>query len=208
MAGVVFLDIADDIRIRLGQPTVTALARRFGPDGRCLTCGKRFGAVPLSVRAYRGNDGIITLVAYHADCAVSAWIDFWATIPLSQGTWAAAATSARVQMPLPRWLHRIGRPATRPQVMPVLLVHPCLEWVRVRQAAFGEAVNADFEAYGRLGFHDPSVLARTWPLRPAGGLRSWEPAQMPRCTCGWPPNPGPHRSSIRSPGWRWPAAVP
>jgi hypothetical protein len=52
--------------------------------------------------------------------------------------------------------------------VPILLVHPCLEWARVRQPAFGEAVNADFEAYNSLGFHDPAALAHTWPLRPAG----------------------------------------
>ena len=45
------------------------------PGGTCLTCGDRFGAVPLSVRAYHGDDGIVTLIAYHASCAASAWLE-------------------------------------------------------------------------------------------------------------------------------------
>lgn len=63
MTGVVVLDVVDEIWTRLGEPTVTALARRFGPEGRCLTCRARFGAAPLSVRAYHGPDGVTTLVS-------------------------------------------------------------------------------------------------------------------------------------------------
>ena len=68
------LEVADVIGSRLGEPTVTALTHRFAPGGTCLTCGDRFGGAPLSVRAYHGDDGIITLIAYHADCAASAWL--------------------------------------------------------------------------------------------------------------------------------------
>ena len=172
MAGVLVLDIADDIRFRLGEPTLTALARRFDPAGRCLTCGARFGTAPLSVRAYRDHAGIITLVAYHAGCAASAWLDVEpGTLP-RQETWAAAVTIISLPMAVRRWLWRLRGSGTRDQIMPVMLVHPSLEMTRVRQAGLGEAVNADMESYCQLGFAEPGALARTYPLRPAG------PAQM------------------------------
>ena len=168
MAGVLVLDVADDIRIRLGEPTVAALARRFGPAGRCLTCGERLGAAPLSVRAYRGHTGIITLVAYHAGCAASAWVDVGRGALPRLETWAAAVASVSLPLAARRWFHRLRGPGTRELVMPVMLVHPCLEMTRVRQAGSGEAVSADIERYGRLGFADPGVSARACPLRPAG----------------------------------------
>ena len=168
MAGVLVLDVADDIRFRLGEPTVTALARRFGPEGRCLSCGGRFGAAPLSVRAYRDHVGIITLVAYHAGCAASAWVDIGPGALPRQERWVAAVTSISQPVAVPRWFRRLRGPGTRDQVMPILLVHPSLEMTRVRQAGFGEAVNADMEGYGQLGFADPGALARTYPLPPAG----------------------------------------
>ncbi|HUY48582.1 MAG TPA: hypothetical protein VMV92_23160 [Streptosporangiaceae bacterium] len=62
MAGVVVLVVADEIRSRLGEPAVSALARRSGPGGRCLSCGRRLGPEPLSVRAYRDDQEIITLI--------------------------------------------------------------------------------------------------------------------------------------------------
>lgn len=55
--------------------------------------------------------------------------------------------------------------------MPLMLVHPCLEMSRVRQIGPGEAVNADLEAYARLGFTDPGMLAGTYRLSPAGQAR-------------------------------------
>ena len=168
MAGVLVLDVADDIRLRLGEPTVAALARRFGPAGRCLTCDMRFGTAPLSVRAYRDRAGIITLMAYHAGCAASAWVDVGpGTLPRLE-TWAAAVTSVSLPLATRRWFHRLRRHGTHDQVMPVMLVHPSLEMTRVRQVGSGEAVNADMERYGRLGFADPGVFARVCPLRPAG----------------------------------------
>jgi hypothetical protein len=168
VAGVLVLDIADDIRFRLGEPTVAALARRFGPAGRCLTCGERLGAAPLSVRAYRDHAGIITLVAYHVGCAASAWVDVGpGTLP-RQETCAAAVTSVSLPLAVRRWFRRLRGPGTRDQVMPVMLVHPSLEMTRVRQAGFGDAVNADIERYGRLGFADAGAFARACPLRPAG----------------------------------------
>lgn len=167
MAGVVVLDVADDIRTRLGEPTVTALARRFGPEGRCLTCGAPFGAVPLSVRAYHSLDGVTTLVAYHADCAASAWLAIGPGILPRQDTWAAAVTSTQVRMAVPRALHQLRGPGTHNQVMPVMLVHPSLDRTRARQVGPGEAVNADAEDYSGLGFADPGT-ALACPLRPAG----------------------------------------
>jgi hypothetical protein len=165
VAGVLVLDVADDIRLRLGEPTVAALARRFGPAGRCLTCGQRLGAAPLSVRAYRDHAGITTLMAYHAGCAASAWVNVGPGALPRQETWAAAVTSVGLPRAARRWFRR---PGTRDQVMPVMLVHPSLEMTRVRQAGFGEAVNADVERYVRLGFADPGAFARACPRRPVG----------------------------------------
>jgi hypothetical protein len=165
VAGVLVLDVADDIRFRLGEPTVAALAHRFGPAGRCLTCGERLGAAPLSVRAYRDHAGIITLMAYHAGCAASAWVDVGpGTLPRHE-TWAAAVTSVSLPLAARRWFRRSG---PRDRVMPVMLVHPSLETTRVREVGFGEAVNVDVEHYVRLGFADPGVFARACLLRPAG----------------------------------------
>jgi hypothetical protein len=174
MAGVVVLDVADDIRARLGAPTVTALARRFGPAGRCLTCGAPFGAVPLSVRAYHGLDGITTLVAYHADCAASAWLAIGPGILPQQDTWSAAMTSTQVRMAVPRALHQLRGPGTQDLVMPVLLVHPSLDRARARQVGPGEAVNADVEDYSGLGFADPGTAPAAGRLRPAGRARIQE----------------------------------
>ncbi|HEY7361923.1 MAG TPA: hypothetical protein VH642_13985 [Streptosporangiaceae bacterium] len=171
MADVLVIDVADDIRLRLGEPTVAALARRFGAAGRCLTCGERLGAAPLSVRAYRDHAGIITLMAYHAGCAASAWVDVGpGTLPRRE-TWAAAVASVSLPLAARRWSRWLRGPGPRDQVMPVMLVHPSLEMTRVRQAGFGEAVNADIERYGRLGFADTGAFARACPLRPAG--RAW-----------------------------------
>ena len=69
------LAVADVIRSRLGEPAVAALACRFGPGGTSLTCADRFAAGQLSVRAYHGDDDIITLIVYHAGCAASAWLE-------------------------------------------------------------------------------------------------------------------------------------
>jgi hypothetical protein len=168
VAGVLVLDVADVIRTRLGEPTVTALARRFSPAGRCLTCGERFGAAPLSVRAYRDHTGIITLVAYHAACAASAWVDVGPDTLQRQETWSAAVTSVSLPLAARRWFRRLRGPGTRDQIMPIMLVHPSLEMTRVRQAGFGEAVSVDGERYGRLGFADPTKFARAYPLRPTG----------------------------------------
>jgi len=171
VAGVLVLDIADDIRLRLGEPTVTALAHRFGPEGRCLSCSGRFGVAPLSVRAYRDHVGIITLVAYHAGCAGSVWVDVGPETLPRQETWTAAVTSISLPLAVRRWLGRLRGPGVRDQLLPILLVHPSLEMTRVRQVGFGEAVNADMEGYSQAGFADAGALARTYPLRPAG--RAW-----------------------------------
>jgi len=171
MTGVVVLDVADEIWTRLGEPTVTALARRFGPEGRCLTCRAPFGAVPLSVRAYHGPDGVTTLVAYHADCAASAWLAIGPGILPRQDTWATAVTNTQVRMAVPRALHHLRGPGTQNQVMPVMLVHPSLERAQARQVGPGEAVNADVEEYSRLGFADPGSAPAACPLRSAGRAR-------------------------------------
>lgn len=174
MAGVVVLDVADDIWARLGEPTVTALARRFGPAGRCLTCGAPFGAVPLSVRAYHSLDGVTTLVAYHADCAASAWLTIGPGILPRQDTWAAAVTSTQVPMALRRARRQLPGPGTQHQVMPVMLVHPSLDRTRARQVGPGEALNADVEDYSGLGFADPGLAPAVCPLRSAGRARIQE----------------------------------
>lgn len=168
MAGVIVLDVADDILVRLGEPTVSALARRFGPDGRCLSCSGRLGAAPLSVRAYRDDRGIITLVAYHAGCAASAWVDIGPGALSGRETCAAAVTAVSLPVAVRRWFRPVRRPGARDQLMPVLFAHPSLEMTRVRQAGFGEAVNADLEGYRQLGFADPGALASTCPVRVTG----------------------------------------
>jgi hypothetical protein len=155
--GMLALEVADVIRSRLGEPTVTALARRFAPGGTCPTCGDKFGSVPLSVRAYRGDDGIVILIAYHAGCATSAWLEAGqAAMPC--GAWAAAITSAVLPVIVTR-MRRLHRARTRAQVLPVMLVRPSLEAVRVRPVAAGEAVDADREDYCQLGFTDPGPFS-------------------------------------------------
>jgi hypothetical protein len=171
VAGVVVLDIADRIRAELGGPPVTALARRFGPDGRCLTCGRRLGAEPLSVRAYRDADSV-TLIAHHAGCASSAWLDVGPGTVLSwQQTRSAAVTSAPLPVANRLWRRWLPRPAAREQPVPVLLVRPCQEVTRARQTGAGEAVNADLEAYAALGFTDLGPLSPRHPI--AAAARAW-----------------------------------
>jgi hypothetical protein len=160
MAGVFVIDIADEIRFRLGEPTLSVLNRRFGPEGRCLTCCEPLGALPLSVRAYRGLDGITLLMAYHAACAPSEWIDTGHTGLTCHGTWEAAVATACVPVAQPRWLRVARRPGTRDEVLPVMFVHPSREMTRVRQVGLGEAVNADLEYYHSFGFGGSGVLRR------------------------------------------------
>lgn len=161
------IDVADVIGSRLGEPTVTALKRRFGPGGRCLTCGSRLGSAPLSVGAYHDGRETVTLLAYHARCAGSAWLDAGGDIPSCEPTYATA--TAAVSLPLGRirplrWLRGAG---SRAQTLPVMFVQPSLEAVHVRQVCTGEAVNADLEKYSRLGFAELGDLAvRLHPLRP------------------------------------------
>lgn len=156
VAGVVVLDVAYEIRSRLGEPTVSALTRRFGPAGICLSCTGRLGTEPLSVRAYEDGQGLVTLMAYHAGCAPSTWLNVApGTLPRDR-TWAAAVTSTTARLP-GRWWGR------RPVL--VLLVHPCLEVAHVRSVRPGESVNADLEAHARLGFADSVLPAQDRPLR-------------------------------------------
>jgi len=163
------LEVADVIRSRLGWPTVTALTRRFAPGGTCLTCGDRFGAGPLSVRAYRGHDGIVTLIAYHVGCAASAWLEVGpAAMPCE--TWTAATTSAMIPVIIAR-TRRQRRARTQSHVLPVMLVRPSLEVARVRPVAVREAVNADREDYCRLGFTDPGPFSGACRLSCTG--QSW-----------------------------------
>ena len=161
VAGVVVLDVAHEIRSRLGEPTVSALTRRFGPGGRCLSCGRRLGTEPLSIRAYEDGQGVVTLIAYHAGCAVSAWLNVApGTLPRDR-TWAAAVTSTTALLPAGwryRWLR--GRRACGDPAV-VLLVHPGLDVARVRPVRPGESVNADLEAHARLGFADSVLPAQS-----------------------------------------------
>jgi len=171
VAGVVVLDVADEIRFRLGEPTVGALSRRFGPGGRCLTCGRCLGAEPLSVRAYRDGQGVVTLIAYHAGCAASAWLDVAPDVRPRDWTWAAAVTSVVLRLP-GRWRRgwRLGR-AVPGQLAPVLLVRPRLEIARVRPVSLGESVNADLEWYAARGFADPGPPGRSPRVKVVG--RAW-----------------------------------
>lgn len=168
MADVVVLDVADEIRLRLGEPTVAALSRRFGPGGRCLTCGRCLGAEPLSVRAYRDGQGVVTLIAYHAGCAASAWLDVAPDVRPGDWTCAAAVTSVVLRLP-GRWRSRwrLGR-VTSAQLAPVLLVRPRLEIARVRPVSMGESVNADLEWYAARGFADPGPHGRSPRVKVVG----------------------------------------
>lgn len=161
------LDVAGIIRCRLGEPTVAALARRFAPGGICPSCGDRFGAAPLSVRAYHGDDQIITLIAYHASCAASAWLDIGSVAICYEGTWATAITSASLPAISTR-IKRLCRVGTRAQELPVMLVHPSLEVARIRHIAAGEAVNADVEDFCQQGFIDPGPFSRARRLPDIG----------------------------------------
>jgi hypothetical protein len=173
VAYILVLEVADVIRSRIGEPTVDALARRFGPGGTCLTCGGRFAAGRLSVRAYHGDDEIITLIAYHADCAASAWLQVGQAAMPDQGTWAAASTNAVLPVTV-TGVRRPRRAAARAQALPVMLVHPSLDLAHVRYVAVGEAVTADREDCCRQGSTDPGPFSRrcrlsrvgqTWMLR-------------------------------------------
>jgi hypothetical protein len=165
-------DVVDLIVARLGAPTVAALERRFDPDGICLTCGGRLGSGPMSVRAYQGSREIVTLVAYHAGCTDSAWLDIGAEVLLSQETWAAATAAVTLPFGRLRPLHWLIGAPSRAQTLPVLFVRPSLEMTRVRQVFAGEAVNADVELFRRLGFAELGELAvRVHPLRPV--CRTW-----------------------------------
>lgn len=167
------LDVAGVIRSQLGEPTVTALARRFSADGTCLACADRLDAGPLAVRAYRGGDEIITLIAYHARCTASAWLDIGPAALSYEETWAAVITSVA----FPAISSHTGHPGhggPQEQVLPFMLVRPGLEVVRVRHVGPGEAVDADREDYCRQGFINPGLfsgarrlpdIGQTWVLR-------------------------------------------
>jgi hypothetical protein len=165
-------DVVDVIVSRLGEPTVATLEHRFGPDGICLTCGGRLGSGPVSVRAYQGSREIVTLVAYHAGCTDSAWIDIGAEVLLSEETWAAATTAVTLPLGRLRPLHWLIGAPSRAQTLPAMFVRPSLEMTRVRQVFAGEAVNADVELFRRLGFAELGELAvRVRPLQPV--CRTW-----------------------------------
>lgn len=188
------IDVADAIRARLGMPTVEALAGRFGTEGTCPACGSRFGTARLSLCAFADDPEHVTLVAYHAGCRTTAWMDGGLAAepgdarPPRAPTWRAALTPCLIRMPaprahgtgrrtLPRW-RRVrradaGEPkrrATREMQVPLLIVHPRLESSRVRVVNPAESVNADAEEYHRLGFADADELAAA-PLTEAGAAR-------------------------------------
>ena len=170
------IDVADVIRARLGMPTVDALAARFGPDGTCPECGTRFGPARLSLCAFADDAEHVTLVAYHAGCRTTAWLD----APVSEGypepprpvrapVWQAAMAGCMTAMPGRRPRRRRLRPARAIQ-MPLMIVHPRLESSRVRLVNPAETVNADLEEYHSFGFADPIDLAEG-PLTPVGACR-------------------------------------
>ena len=174
------IDVADVIRTRLGLPTVTALAARFGVDGTCPECGARFGTSRLSLCAYADDDEHVTLVAYHAGCRATAWLDGGpggypdAEPPLTARapTWQAAMTSCVTAMPArrPGRRPRLRSRGPRGMQMPLLVVHPRLESSRVRLVHPGETVNADMEEYHSFGFTDAADLAEG-PLTAVGAAR-------------------------------------
>lgn len=168
VAGVVVLDVVGKIRSRLGEPTVSALTRRFGPGGRCLSCGCRLGTEPLSIRAYEDGQGVVTLIAYHARCAPSAWLSVApGTLP-REWTCAAAVTSTTAMLPARRWCRWLPGRRAHGDLALILLVHPSLNAVCVRPVGPGESVNADLEAHARLGFADSVLPVQGRQLRTVG----------------------------------------
>lgn len=174
------IDVADVIRARLGAPTVSALAARFGADGTCPECGTRFGAARLSLCAFADDAEHVTLVAYHAACRATAWLEGELTggdpaaeppRPVRAPTWQAALTSCMTPMP-PRPGRRAWRRSRRPRAlqMPLLVVHPRLESSRVRLVGAGETVDAELEELAALGFADAGDLAVN-PLTAVGAAR-------------------------------------
>ena len=191
------IDVADAIRARLGMPTVKALAARFGTEGTCPACGVRFGTARLSLCAFADDPEHVTLVAYHAGCRSTAWMDGGPAAepgdaqPPRAPTWRAALVPCVIRMPTghangsghrhgsSRWRRvrrdDVGEPekrrrGTREMQVPLLVVHPRLESSRVRVVNPAETVNADAEEYHRLGFADPDELA-AGPLTEVGAAR-------------------------------------
>ena len=168
MAGVVVLDVAYEIRSRLGEPTVSVLARRFGPEGRCLSCAGRLGTEPLSIRAYEDGQGLVTLMAYHAACAASTWLNVAPGTLGRDRTWAAAVTRTTARPPGGWWCRWLRDRGPYRQAALTLLVHPCLDVARVRPVRPGESVNADLEEQARLGFADSAPPAQARRLKTVG----------------------------------------
>lgn len=174
------IDVADVIRDRLGGPTVAALAERFGADGTCPECGERFGTARLSLCAFADDAEDVMLVAYHAGCRATAWLEGELAggypeaeppRPIRPPTWHAAMTSCVTALPsrpgrLP-WRRARG---PREMQMPLLVVHPRLESSRVRLVNPAETVNADMEEYHGLGFVDAGDLAEG-PVTAVGAAR-------------------------------------
>ena len=168
MAGVVVLDVAYEIRSRLGEPTVSVLARRFGPEGsrrsaltrrfgpggRCLSCGRRLGTEPLSIRAYEDGQGVVTLMAYHAACAASAWLNVAPGTLARDRTWAAAVTRTTARPPGGWWCRWLRDRRAMPSAGAYPACPSGLDVARVRPVRPGESVNADLEEQARLGFAD------------------------------------------------------
>lgn len=170
------IDVAGVIRARLGAPTVDALAARFGADGSCPECGTRFGPARLSLCAFADDAEHVTLVAYHATCRATAWLDGEPAggdpeppRPTRAPTWQAAMTSCMTPMPARAGRH-LWRRAPGPRAMPLLVVHPRLESSRVRLVGAGETVDADLEELHALGFADAGDLAGK-PLTAVGAAR-------------------------------------
>lgn len=174
------LEVAESIRTRLGAPTVDALATRFGPEGVCRACNRRFGPGALSLCAYPAGVDHVMLVAYHRGCRPTAWLDDEPGLELAPppslrpqraSAWRAAVTCAVLSLPGPprRWWRRRSGPRSAQTAL--LVVHPSLETARVRMVAMGEAVNADLETYHRLGFRDADELAEAASLSPVGTAR-------------------------------------
>jgi len=172
---VLAVEVADVIRTCLGGATAAVLPRRFGPEGTCLACRTPFGAAPLSVRAYDDGDGNVTLIAYHASCATSAWVHASpAVLPPRTSVTAMDAVSLRLPTRRSRRWHK-GRgkreSGFQEQEMPIMLVHPCLEMARVRLVGPQDAISADVEEYYRLGFSDTGAFATAYPVPAVGQAR-------------------------------------
>lgn len=158
------LVVADDIRQRLGTPTVDSVAHRLSAQGRCLECQQNLGDADVSVVAAGAGDTVL-LFGCHASCRASAWVDLdeLGEVDVPLPSYVAGVFPMPMQRVWPWPLSVVTR--LWPLRVATMLVIPDLEWVWVRIVAPGEAVNDDLAYYRHLGMTSADQLDKL-PLLP------------------------------------------